>query len=924
MISIALALAALATPSAPTNLLELGAGPGAWSYPYGGTTKGEITGSKDSRILNYDGDDREWSGWTIHLPQLLDLSSIRSQGSLKLKIKGNVGGEEVVVGLLDDESDGPDKKVQIRLPIKSYGSLEKGWKTVTIPLSDFDDRGAWWDPKNKQEVSAKFDWSKVCEVRISSNLGANSSRADSTGLFHVQIGEWMVLDSSNGWNAAGYWKAFKSDAADDTLEGFGGENPQSHWFLVSDEASKRAMKLADPKEGRALELSYTMSSWVTMGASLNNLPGKTHGNWTRHAGMAAEIWSPRADVGLQLQVTDSGKEQWVKNVTLASGWNSVIASFKDFRPNKNWQPDGAIQNGKIDLNGVQTLGFQPLQQGVSTVLRFGSIRLTNQSSDPKIIKVSNEIRWNHLGYAPKGTKRIVVANPTDSVIELLNASGKSVWKGTLKRVGKWDPSEEEVAQADFTGFQTPGVYSLVVGKTKTSPFPIENNTYAATFRDGLRAYYYWRASTDLAETHAGIWQRTSGHPDTNLVLVEAGREGRWSAPGGWYDAGDYGKYTLNGAVSVAILLGAYDLYPELFLDKALNIPESGNGIPDLVDECIWELDWLTRMQDDDGGVFFKVASKSWDGMVVPAKARNPRFVIGKSTTSTLTFAAVAAQASRLLTKIDATRSKDLATRAEKAWAWAKQNPSVRHPHETGGSGAYEDSNFSDEFLWAATELWLSTGKADYRLAAKSGFASVAIGQTTNWQNVQNFAYYDMALHGEKDSLASFAKSKIDSMANEIKKQIEASAYRMPMQGFPWGSNDGAMGKAGLLAWAEHFKPGVGATGVQETVDYILGKNATGYSFVTGTGEQSARHPHHRTMSGDGIDDPIPGFMVGGPNSQREDDIKKASWGVEYAHTEPAKCWMDTDKSYASNEVAVNWNAAYIFGLAALQHQLGSK
>lgn len=924
MISLVLALAGVATTSASRDLLDMGSSPGAWSYSYGGSTKGEIAKSKDSTSLTYSGDDNEYSGWTLHLPRSLDLSAIRVGGALKLRVQGARGGEEVFVGLMDDESDGPGKKIQVRVPLKNYAPLDKNWKSVTIPLADFEDQGSWWDDKAKQEISGRFDWSKVAEVRISSNRGVNRTRSDSAGIFRVAIAEWTIADTSGVWNAAAYWKHFKSDAPDDTLERFGGENPQSRWFLAADDASKRSMKAADPKDGAALEFSYTMGSWTTLGASLANIPGRTKGNWNRHGGMAVDIWSPRNGVGLQVQVTDSGKEQWVKNIHLAPGWNSVVVPFKAFVRNGNWQPDGAVANGRMDLGSVQTLGFQPLDQGVATTLRFKDVRLTNQGLDPKRDKRPDEIRWNHLGYAPRATKRFVVANPTDSVFEVADASGKIALNGRLVRAGRWEPSDEEVAQGDFTGLQAPGTYTIRVGKSRSLPFKIALDVYGNTLVDATRAFYFQRASTDLLEKHAGIWQRTGGHPDKDLPLFEAGREGKWSAPGGWYDAGDYGKYTLNGAVSVGILLQAYELFPKQFSDRAMNIPESGNGKPDLLDECAWELDWMTRMQDEDGGLFFKVASRTWDGMEMPTKTKHQRHVIGKSTTATLTFAAAAAQASRLLKGKDATRAKDYLARAERAWAWAKKNPAVREPRETGGSGPYEDSNMSDEFLWAGTELWLATGKPEYRAAAKAGLDTVAILQTTSWQNVQNLAHYSLGLKAPKDSLGAKASSRIDSMASEIRKQIEASAYRVPLEGFPWASNDVALQKAALLAWADRFKPGAAGSGIQESVDYVLGKNAMGTSFVTGTGERSAMNPHHRVLAGDTVALPFPGFVVGGPNADRQDDIKHAPWGVEYPHTEPAKCWVDVSGSYASNEVAINWNAALVFTLAALVNQLNQK
>ncbi len=104
----------------------------------------------------------------------------------------------------------------------------------------------------------------------------------------------------------------------------------------------------------------------------------------------------------------------------------------------------------------------------------------------------------------------------------------------------------------------------------------------------------------------------------------------------------------------------------------------------------------------------------------------------------------------------------------------------------------------------------------------------------------------------------------------------------------------------------------------DCIDYLFGRNATGYSFVTGFGSKTAKNLHHRTSAADGIEEPIPGFLIGGPNQFRQDDISKTEWGVTYSDTLAAVCYLDEQGSYASNEIAINWNAPLVFILGYLE------
>jgi endoglucanase len=103
------------------------------------------------------------------------------------------------------------------------------------------------------------------------------------------------------------------------------------------------------------------------------------------------------------------------------------------------------------------------------------------------------------------------------------------------------------------------------------------------------------------------------------------------------------------------------------------------------------------------------------------------------------------------------------------------------------------------------------------------------------------------------------------------------------------------------------------------LDYVLGRNATGFCFVTGTGTKSTMHPHHRPSVADGIDEPVPGLLAGGPNPGKQDRC------AGYPSNLPAESYLDHDCSYASNEIAINWNAPLVYvanAIEALQYKVG--
>ena len=535
------------------------------------------------------------------------------------------------------------------------------------------------------------------------------------------------------------------------------------------------------------------------------------------------------------------------------------------------------------------------------------------------------IRYNQLGYFPQGVKKAVVVNSTAGSFTLKNLSGTTVFKGNLIPAGYWNKSGEQIKIADFSSFNKPGKYVLFVKDAgQTCSFEIKSNLYHNTFKAALKSYYLMRASVPIEKKYAGIYHRKTGHPDTLCYFHPSTRQLAVSAPspGGWYDAGDYNKYVVNAGVSVGTLLCLYELYPNLAEDGFSNIPESHNGKSDLLDEIKYELDWVLSMQAPDGAAYFKLTSKNFSGFIMPDKDKSKRFFVGKSTASTLNFTAMAAMASRLYRTYDSTFSNKCLRAAEKAWQWTLLNPNIvyKNPKDIS-TGEYGDSDFTEEFWWAAAELYLVTQKQDYLNFLTSHEPYLKWKPGESWRVfVGNLGSFSLLLSHTKlpDELRSTLQKKLQNTANLLLEKQSAIPYRIPVDEFVWGSNSDILNAAMILAyayqlWGEQKYLG----GIIETTDYIFGKNATGYSFITGFGCKQIMNPHNRISSADGIEKPLPGLVAGGPNQNRNDDKAKVPYGVVYPDKHPAKSYVDRQASYASNENAINWNAPAVFILGFL-------
>ena len=524
---------------------------------------------------------------------------------------------------------------------------------------------------------------------------------------------------------------------------------------------------------------------------------------------------------------------------------------------------------------------------------------------------------NQIGYRPGDFKELALVDANGNV-DFVNSAGQVVLSVTPKDASFWDASGQNVQLVDFSELSEEGKYSVKVnGNVLRSDLVVKSRTYEDIVKASIKWFYYQRASMALEESYAGQWKRDAGHTNATVELHNStGASGTINSSKGWYDAGDYGRYIVNSGITTYTLLSLYEHFPAYFKTLKWNIPAEGS-LPDLLAEIKYNLDWMLTMQASDGGVYHKLTSLAFPGDVMPAKDNSKLYVIGKSTAATFDFAAVMALASRIYKPFDATYASKCLDAAKKSFAWGQQHPNQNFTANPSGvsTGMYEDKNPNDEKILAGTELFITTGDASYKQSGSSEYVSY-------WGDVTGLATYEKATHQTQfGGDANEAKQKILGTADNFVNRAEKGfGVVMAKDDFVWGSNSTAANQGVWLLHAyyltgeqKYYKAAVKA------LDYLLGKNPLDMSFVTGYGTKSPKMPHHRPSTSDGIDDPIPGMLVGGPQPGGEDVGSAAEWKcADYRTGQAATAYTDQRCSYATNEVAINWNAPLAYLAGALE------
>jgi len=559
---------------------------------------------------------------------------------------------------------------------------------------------------------------------------------------------------------------------------------------------------------------------------------------------------------------------------------------------------------------------------MKTALALLVLSLPAMAANPTL-----EIKVDQAGYLLRGPKvaMVVSAKIGTGFTVCRTTDGSVVFSGQLSPGARDADSGDVVQQADFSKLAEKGRFYIdVPGIGRSWNFNVGADAFTRAYYLAMRSFYGQRCGTvvDLGPEfsvfkHAACHTRAEYH-------ASSGKTGPANITGGWHDAGDYGRYVVNSGITTGTLLWTWELFGPRVAKIGLHIPESGIGIPDMLSEIRWNLNWMLAMQDTDGGLWQKEMTEQFGGFVMPEKD-GLHTVIGtgkppyKSSCATADFAAVMAIASRAYAPYDATFSRKTSDAAKRAWQWVELNPNVIFRNPPGvHTGEYGDNDCGDEHLWAAAELWRTTkdkAYAEYFTGHYGSYTStIRAVRPQDWQYVAPMALWTWVLGGANDHAAKDIRERTQKAADQIVARSLQNGYRTSLAptDYIWGSNGLAANYGVELVVANALHPDARyADAAMDNLHYLLGRNAFSLSWVTAVGEHAFQHPHHRPSAADGIEAPWPGLLSGGPNRDREDMVLKALPDLP-----PAKIYADDQNSYASNENAINWNAALVFLLAS--------
>lgn len=532
-----------------------------------------------------------------------------------------------------------------------------------------------------------------------------------------------------------------------------------------------------------------------------------------------------------------------------------------------------------------------------------------------------DINVSQVGYLPEQLKKATFRGDAigDSFEVIDVASGESVFTGQITGEGKNAASKENCGVGDFSSLTKEGTYKVVnEGCGESYEFVIGSHVYDDLLKDTVRMLYLQRCGCEIPEKLGEDFLHPACHEAAAVVY---GTDQKKDVSGGWHDAGDYGRYVVSGAKAAADLLLAYEKYPEQFGDD-FDIPESGNGQPDVLDEVRYELEWMLKMQDDvSGGVYHKVTCANFPGTVLAQDETEELVICPISNCATGDFAAVMAMAGRIYKGSDAAFADTCLKAAQKALAYLEANEDAQgftNPSDIV-TGEYPDDKCADEKFWALAELYKTTGESKYHEELKA-YRLLSVPAGLGWQQVGYYGMYAYLTSENTDAAFSGQiMDVLDYAVETLQKKQDEDAYDSTLgTEYPWGSNMSIAnnGMLYLIACEMAEKNGDSAAasylcGAQSQLAYLLGNNANSYCFVTGYGQLSPQHTHHRPSQV--LKKSMKGMLVGGPDSNLEDPFAKAT----LADSPKAKCYADNEQSYSCNEVTVYWNSPLIYLLSGV-------
>lgn len=533
---------------------------------------------------------------------------------------------------------------------------------------------------------------------------------------------------------------------------------------------------------------------------------------------------------------------------------------------------------------------------------------------------------NQVGYRPGDAKRAVLNFPADE-FNIVNEKGETVFNGMVSHFGTDDISGEDTYIADFTKLGSDGVteakYRVTADGVSSASFIVSDRAYDSLMKDICKCFYYLRCADALTEEYAGDYYHDPCHMKKATVY---GGDTRVDVCGGWHDAGDYGRYSTAGAVALAHLLYGVRFFDGL-KKVTFYIPKvkcNKGGYPDILAEAKVELDFLLKMQREDGGVWHKVTTFVHAPFIMPEEDKDELLLFPVSSMATADIAAVFALAYTVYKDYDKAYADTLMAVAVRAYGWLMQNqePLLFKNPEGCNTGEYgEEEDFSNRF-WAAASMYEATGERKYYkdiLKYRDELDKLndkAVFTYFGWGPVAGLGALSIMLKNDKDDLHDQMNECFINEADRLCDVALGNGFNLCMRAedFFWGSNMELLKFLMVITVAKGIKDDVRyGDAINSGIDYLLGCNSMDTSYVTGNGEKAYRNPHLRPTVMDSVEDPWPGLVAGGPNKGLQDE--KAAWLPH--DLPPMKCYLDAWECYSLNEITIYWNSPLVFVLAGI-------
>lgn len=547
---------------------------------------------------------------------------------------------------------------------------------------------------------------------------------------------------------------------------------------------------------------------------------------------------------------------------------------------------------------------------------MASVTAQAQSTTPILV--------DQFGYLPDLQKVAVIKNPQKGydaslsftpgsrLVVVNQQSRKIVFEGVAQqwKNGSVDePSGDKIWWFDFSSLTQPGNYIIrdVATGVESHPFIIAPNVYKPVLKAAFKTFYYQRAGFEKTERFAGKgYADSASHlrrgQDSQARLFSDKKNAATERDlrGGWYDAGDYNQYTRWTANYVRGLLASYIENPRVWTDD-FGIPESGNGIPDILDEVKWGLDWLERMQNPDGSMLSILGRD--DAGSPPSKSHGPSYYGPSNTSATMASAGAFAMAAKVFgghqkLRQHRTRYRD---RAVNAWNWAEMNKGVKFYNNDDrsnsvGLGAGQQEVESEQLakirLISSVHLFALTGDKFFTNHIRKLYSEISPVAADTPNGYEGGMAFDMLYYARQPKADSrlaetirrdYAEKMIGGYNGWSVIASREDGYRAHVDGYWWGSNAvkarrGSVYTQAVLSGISPTQSKNYLNAASDYLHYLHGVNANGKTYLSNMGAYGAENSvnsfyHLWFRDGSKLYDdvrfsrfgPAPGFLAGGPN-----------------------------------------------------------